>query len=213
MPCDAPRRASEQPQHVTWLLHRGQQPLHPLGAFGAAAEQKGCLEPSRLICCPPGLRNNFDEFRMETLMFKEDKSLQARLINHRGLLSLSSSLPSATLRCWELTLPKLFCIEGQKKNHQRAFFFTSLQGKDGAGKSCCLQQGCLAASRISIICLCNPKSGYPGKAAFISLLVASPTTAKQSSFPSATESCCHDGEGQGHELCASLQGPAEVLGL
>lgn len=140
MPCDASRRASEQPQHVTWLLHHNQQPPHPLGAFGAAAEQKGCLEPSRLICCPPGLRNNFDEFRMETLMFKEDKSLQARLINHRGLLSLSSSLPSATLRCWELTLPKLFCIGGDKKKTSAGFFLHLSAGegwtKDGWWHTC-----------------------------------------------------------------------------
>lgn len=57
---------------------------------------------------------------METLMFKEDKSLQAHLINHRGLLSLSSSLPLATLRCGEPALPKLGCTGGSE-NHQRGF--------------------------------------------------------------------------------------------
>lgn len=51
----------------------------------------------RPISCPPSLQNNFDSLRKETLIFKEDISLQVHLINHCGLLPPSSSLLLAML--------------------------------------------------------------------------------------------------------------------
>lgn len=64
-------------------------------------EEKRLLQSAlvlfRPISSPASFQNNSDSLRKETLIFKEDKSLQVHLINHCGHLSPRSSLLPAML--------------------------------------------------------------------------------------------------------------------